>query len=738
MAPKEDVGLVCAELLKGLDSDTLDYIAMGIVEDDGNVLACDEVVDFVSPLIAEPLCGGDEKKAAALAATLHARLAPAPAAFKPAPRPKAAALPQAVPMGVLLAAPKELKMDLLGNEKPEEDDDAKKGPKKETEAKSAKNEAKAGKDAKAQARKVEVARVEAEQLDKELDGAKAKAVKLRQTKGPFKGTIEIGPLTLPNPGGGLDLLADASFVMTPGRRYGLVGRNGKGKSTLLRYMAARRVGGMPDNVTVHYVSQEVAFGAAAMQQTPAEAVLEADVERRLLLEEAAALEGKTGPGEPERLSECLEMLEAIGASTAEERANQLLVNLGFSIELRARKLQALSGGWRVRVALAAALFAKPDVLLLDEPTNHLSIQAVMWLSHELANSPTWQSRIVVVVSHDRVFVDEACTDMLHISGVARKLTQSRGNYSMWAQRRSEQQKARERQLENEGAERDKLKEYTGHGYKFGGSSGQINMMQKMKKQLVKNEAKAELEEEELAALNEDADLPLQLLAGGVLDSHAVQLKEVAFGYPGSTEPLFKGAEFTIDGKSRIVLVGENGNGKTTLVKLILGELQPTGGSIDRNRGAKISLVNQHHADQIDLSLTPLQYMMRNFPGDGTNQHELAVRSHLAACGIDALQQNVTAACLSGGQRSRVAMSAVSYERPHVLVMDEPTNNLDLGSVEALAESVKNFNGGVVLVSHDQYFVSQVANEVWIVDKGKVKRAESFEAYRKGILASIKR
>merc|ERR1712194_453309 len=165
-----------------------------------------------------------------------------------------------------------------------------------------------------------------------------------------------------------------------------------------------------------------------------------------------------------------------------------------------------SGGWRVRVALAAALFGKPDVLLLDEPTNHLSIQAVMWLSRELATSATWQSRIIVVVSHDRVFIDESCTDLSHISGVARRLTQTKGSYSTWAKRRRDQQKARERQLEIENAEKDKLKEYSGHGFKYGGSTSQINMMKKMEKQLEKLETKQKDDADEMAALLEDVDL----------------------------------------------------------------------------------------------------------------------------------------------------------------------------------------------------------------------------------------
>ncbi|CAK0799976.1 unnamed protein product, partial [Prorocentrum cordatum] len=454
---------------------------------------------------------------------------------------------------------------------------------------------------KERAKKAAAAAAQHAQLDGEIEKAREEAVRLRSMKGAFNGHIEIGPLTLPNPGGGLDLLERCCFNMGPGRRYGLIGRNGKGKSTLLRYLAARRVGGMPASLTVHYVSQEVSLSAAALEQTPVQAVVEADVERRVLLAEVAALEGKAGAAEVERLQTCMDQLEAIGADTAGERAEELLANLGFSEELRGRNLGALSGGWRVRVALAAALFAKPDVLLLDEPTNHLSIQAVMWLSHELATSPTWQSRIVVVVSHDRVFVDESCTDMMHISGVARRLTQSKGSYSTWAKRRQEQQKARESQMEKDAAENAKLKDYAGHGFKYGGSSAQINMMKKMERMLETwNEEKQAQEAEELADLLEDGELPVKLLAGGVLDGPAVTFQNVAFGYPGCQE-LFRGAEFHVDGKSRIVFVGENGNGKSTLVKLMLGELSPTSGSVKINRGARISLVNQHHADQLDLS-----------------------------------------------------------------------------------------------------------------------------------------
>lgn len=457
MPTTADVAAVCGELLAGLDEDTRDYIASAVLDGD-DVLPREELLEFVVPFIQEPLCGDDEDKATALAGKLYERIAPQAAAkpkFAPKARRSPASAPgQAVALGNMLASG--------GDEKPEERPEA-----SASSAKAASGPSKADvKAAKAQQKRAEQAEKQAAEVDGEMEAARSKAVTIRASQGAFNGALEIGPLTLPNPGGGLDLLENASFTMTTGRRYGLIGRNGKGKSTLLRYLAARRVGGLPDAVMVHYVSQEVAFTAAALDQLPVQQVVDADVQRRVLLAEASSLEGKTEKVAQERLEACLAELEAIEADTAEERATALLSNLGFSPELQARPLRALSGGWRVRVALAAALFAKPDLLLLDEPTNHLSIQAVLWLSHELANSPTWRSRMIVVVSHDRVFIDEVCTDVLHISGAARKLTQSKGNYTTWANRRAEQQKARERQLAVEEAKKDKLQDYAGYRHTY--------------------------------------------------------------------------------------------------------------------------------------------------------------------------------------------------------------------------------------------------------------------------------
>ena len=275
---------------------------------------------------------------------------------------------------------------------------------------------------------------QAMEIDQELTDARIAAVKARRKMGSFRGALDAKEFTLPNPGGGQPLLEDAACTLTWGRRYGLIGRNGIGKSTMLRAFAARRVGDVPANVTVHYVSQEVNLTPSQALKTPVECVVDADVERTLLLAELKELEAKI---ETESLDakglkqheQVLQILDEIDADTASRRAVTLLENLGFSKELQARPLSQLSGGWRVRTMLAAAIFSKPDLLLLDEPTNHLSILAVMWLARELATSETWKERMVVVVSHDRSFMDEVCTDCLHISGAAKRLTQCRGNVS---------------------------------------------------------------------------------------------------------------------------------------------------------------------------------------------------------------------------------------------------------------------------------------------------------------------
>lgn len=284
------------------------------------------------------------------------------------------------------------------------------------------------------------------------------------------------------------------------------------------------------------------------------------------------------------------------------------------------------------------------------------------------------------------------------------------------------------------------------------------------KQAEKLEEEAVKDKEECAALEEDVELPMKLDSGGEIEGFLIQMINISFGYP-EQKILFKSADFGITSKSRIVLLGENGNGKTTLVKILLGHLKPLSGEVRRNpqvlvfalfpslffslfllsliylptHQVRIALVNQHHADQIPLDQTPLQFMQATYPGDSSYEHLQRLRSHLASCGVTGNNpdlQNVPVSALSGGQRSRVALAAVSYSKPHVLFLDEPTNNLDLESVAALADSIKTFKGAVVVVSHDQFFVTEVANEAWVVAAGAVKQVESFQVYRNKQLAKL--
>jgi ATP-binding cassette subfamily F protein 3 len=602
-------------------------------------------------------------------------------------------------------------------------------------------------------RALQQANEQSAELETELQAARIASIQSRTQLGSYKGSLDVTNFTLPNPGGGQPLLEDSACRLVWGRRYGLIGRNGMGKSTLLKALAARRVGDIPPNVTVHYVSQEVNLTSEQQHKTPVECVVDADLERTLLLEELQIVTRLADDGELDsagsvRHEYLICRLEEINADSAHRRARVLLDNLGFSTELQNRPLSQLSGGWRVRTMLAAAIFAKPDLLLLDEPTNHLSILAVMWLARELSTSETWKQRIIVIVSHDRHFLDEVCSDCLHISGASRRLTQSKGNYTLWAKRRREEQALFEKEQMKRQAEIESLREYAGHGFKYGGSSSQITKMTMKAKQADKLQVEQDEHADLSAALMEDVELPLKISAGGELDGFLVQLQNVAFGYPGSPQ-LFEKCEFGITAQSKIVLLGENGNGKTTLVKLIIGLLEPTKGEVKRSPHARFALVNQHHADQIDLTLTPLQFLQHKYPGDGSYEHLQKLRGHLASCGITSGSSNVNAggtkvkdlqntpaSALSGGQRSRVALAAVSYAQPHVLVLDEPTNNLDLESVATLAECVKAFKGAVICVSHDQYFVQSVVNEAWVVNDNAVNRVESFEAYRNSQLKKL--
>lgn len=263
------------------------------------------------------------------------------------------------------------------------------------------------------------------------------------------------------------------------------------------------------------------------------------------------------------------------------------------------------------------------------------------------------------------------------------------------------------------------------------------MMQKKASEASKLEKEAEDEQRELADLEEDRENNLSLCAGGELQSQSIaMLENCSFRYPNTEKDIFADVDLSVDSKSRVVLLGENGQGKTTLVKVIIGALKNTGGLVKRDHGARIALVNQHHAEQIAYDMTPLQFMLDKFSGDGSYKHEQEIRGHLSSCGVPTTLQSIPSGSLSGGQRSRVAMAAVSYTKPHLIILDEPTNNLDLESCESLANAISDFKGGVVLVSHDQFFVERVGKEFLAIENGQANRFESFKKYRQSIAAKM--
>ena len=740
-ARHRDVLVAALERLNlDLDEDEIEYVASGAVEDDerGTTVARDEFVDFSWPVFAARL-DDDEARAQAMAGEIHDAFdddegtsvdGAAEGATRRAPVflgegwDEQQAAEKRARDEERSAAGRMFVVNAMGTS----------GTLKlSAEAKEKERSRRQGERLAAEAER------ERKEMREELSTARAKAARLRvDGRGKTLANVDLGPFNLPNPGGGVDLIEDASLTLTPGRRYGLIGRNGKGKSTLLKHIAARRVKGIDDSYSVHYVTQEVELDEDEESMLPGEIVLRADLQRGLLLDEQARLESSEDANELARLQEVNAKLDAIGAASAPARVAVLLKNLGFSEVLIARPMKALSGGWRVRTALAAALFAEPDVLLLDEPTNHLSISAVMFLSRELSTNPVWGSRIIVTVSHDRHFLDEVTTDSLHISGAAKRLTSHRMAYSAWAKKRREQQIALGRRVEQRAEKIAALQAFANHGFKYGGSSSAIGAMKKREKEAQKLELEAETEADLMADLEEDAELALNLQAGGELRQNIVRFDAVAFKYPGAEDEndLFSDVDLSVDAKSRVVLLGENGQGKTTMVKLMTAALEPTNGLITRDQGARVCLVNQHHAEQLAFDKTPLAFMLDKFPGDGSYAHEQQLRSHLSGCGVLTELQNVPALALSGGQKSRVAMAAVSYQKPHLIILDEPTNNLDLESCEALASAIENFKGGVVLVSHDQYFVERVAKEVLVIEGGVVKRLDSFAAYKKSIAKKL--
>ncbi|XP_042487220.1 ABC transporter F family member 4-like [Macadamia integrifolia] len=539
---------------------------------------------------------------------------------------------------------------------------------------------------------------------------------------------------------GKELLKNASVKISHGKRYGLVGPNGKGKSTLLKLLAWRKIP-VPKNIDVLLVEQEV----VGDERTALEAVVSANEELVKLRQEVAALQSGASAEEEdgdedagEKLADLYERLQLMGSDAAEAQASKILAGLGFTKAMQGRPTKSFSGGWRMRISLARALFVQPTLLLLDEPTNHLDLRAVLWLEEYLCR---WK-KTLVVVSHDRDFLNTVCSDIIHLHDM--KLHFYRGNFdefeSGYDQRRKEMNK--------------KFEIYEKQ-VKAAKRSGNRVQQEKVKdrakfaaaKEASKNKSKGKVDEDEappeVPQKWRDYSVEFHFPEPTELTPPLLQLIEVSFSYPSREDFRLSNVDVGIDMGTRVAIVGPNGAGKSTLLNLLAGDLVPTEGEVRRSQKLRIGRYSQHFVDLLTMDETPVQYLLRLHPDQEGLSKQEAVRAKLGKFGLPSHNHLTPIAKLSGGQKSRVVFTSISMSRPHILLLDEPTNHLDMQSIDALADALDEFTGGVVLVSHDSRLISRVCDdeeksEIWVVEDGTARTFPgTFDDYKEELLKEIK-
>ncbi|KAJ9647876.1 ATP-binding cassette, regulator of translational elongation [Coniosporium tulheliwenetii] len=532
--------------------------------------------------------------------------------------------------------------------------------------------------------------------------------------------------------GGKRILSDTTLTLAFGRRYGLVGQNGIGKSTLLRALSRREVA-IPTHISILHVEQEIAG-----DDTPAlQAVLDADVWRKHLLKEQDKIARELADLEAERasmadtsadaikldkhregldatLSDIHAKLSEMESDKAESRAATILAGLGFSPERQQFATKTFSGGWRMRLALARALFCEPDLLLLDEPSNMLDVPSITFLSNYLQSYPS----TVLVVSHDRAFLNEVATDIIHQH--SERLDYYKGaNFDSFYATKEERRKTAKREYENQMVQRAHLQSFIDKfRYNAAKSSEAQSRIKKLEKMPV-------LEAPESEYIVHFKFPPVEKLSPPI-----IQMSGVTFGYT-KDNILLRNVDLDVQLDSRIGIVGPNGAGKTTALKLLIGALQPTSGLISQNPRLRIGFFAQHHVDALDLSMSAVGFMAAKFPGKSDEEY----RRHLGAFGITGMTGLQKMALLSGGQKSRVAFACLSLTNPHILVLDEPSNHLDIEAMDALSEALQKFEGGVLMVSHDVTMLQNVCTSLWVCDHGTIEHFDgTVKDYKKRIMA----
>lgn len=497
---------------------------------------------------------------------------------------------------------------------------------------------------------------------------------------------------------GAELLVDTKLELSVGQRYGLIGANGSGKSSLLAVLGNREVP-IQEHIDIYYLSREI----PASDKTALQAVLEADEERKKLEKLAEQLVHMEDDESQEYLMEIYDRLDELGADTAEAKASHILKGLGFDKHMMEKKCKDFSGGWRMRIALARALFIKPHLLLLDEPTNHLDLEACVWLEEEFKN----YKQILVIISHSQDFMNGVCTQIMHLD--KQRLTYFGGNYDVFVRTRAELNEAQEKKYQ---WEQDQIAHMKNYIARFGhGSAKLARQAQSKEKTLAKMVAEGLTEK-----VTADRSQSFAFYSCGTIPPPVIMVQNVSFRYNDETPHIYKNLEFGLDLDTRLALVGPNGAGKSTLLKLIFGDLNPTEGMVRRNNHLKFGRYHQHLHEILELDMSPLDYMMKMFPEVKERDD---MRRIIGRYGITGKAQTAAMKQLSDGQKCRVVFAWLAWQCPHMLLLDEPTNHLDMETIDALGDAINHFEGGLVLVSHDFRLINQVADKIWICENQTV-------------------
>jgi len=510
---------------------------------------------------------------------------------------------------------------------------------------------------------------------------------------------------------GRPLFEEASAVIPEGHKVGIVGRNGAGKTTLFKLIRGELTldsgeMSLPSRAKIGGVAQEVPSSETSLIDT----VLEADIERARLMKESESAE------DPNRIADIQTRLADIDAWSAEGRAASILKGLGFDDEEQLMPCSAFSGGWRMRVALAAVLFAQPDLLLLDEPTNYLDLEGALWLESYLAKYP----HTVLIISHDRGLLNRAVGGILHLED--RKLTFYQGPYDQFARQRAEKRALQAAMAKKQQARRDHMQAFVD---RFKAKASKAKQAQSRVKMIEKMDM--------ITAPEDVARKVFTFPEPEELSPPIINIENGSVGY-SDDNPVLTRLNLRIDQDDRIALLGKNGQGKSTLAKLLSDRLPLMAGKQVNSSKLRVGFFAQHQVDELIVEETPLQHMIAARPG--VMQSKL--RAQLAGFGLGPEQAETEVGRLSGGQKARLSLLLATLHAPHLLILDEPTNHLDIESREALVEALTRYSGAVILVSHDMHLLSLVADRLWLVSNGTVKPYEDdLEAYRKMLLTPEK-